>query len=381
MRSLGGAAGILGAMVSLVAGAAPPADPGVLPAEGVPGFAQVLAPRTFVFPRDHGPHPEFRQEWWYVTGNLDGADGGRFGFELTFFRFALAPPSAPAAGTSGAEEGSAPPAMSAWRAREIYLAHFAITDVAAKRFHFAQKLSRGALGLAGSEGPPLRVWIDDWTLGAAGGDWKLAAAQEGYALELELHPLTPPVLNGAVGLSVKSDAPGSASYYYSIPRLAVHGTLLEQGKPLAVQGLAWLDREWGSGGLGPNQAGWDWFALQLDDGTALMFYALRDRDGSRDPHSAGTWVESSGEARLLESPAVAIEVTGHWTTADRLHYPSGWRLRVPSLALDVTVQPVLADQELTSSPRYFEGAVDVSGTREGRVLRGRGYVELVGYAR
>jgi len=384
MRSPGGAAGILCALASLVAGAAPPADPGVLPAEGVSGFAQVLAPRTFVFPRDHGPHPEFRQEWWYVTGNLDGADGGRFGFELTFFRFALAPPPAPTAGTSGAEEGSGPSAMSAWRAREIYMAHFAITDVGAQRFHFAHKLSRGALGLAGSEGPPLRVWIDDWRLGAAGaagGDWKLAAAQEGYALELELHPLTPPVLNGAAGLSVKSDAPGSASYYYSIPRLAVHGTLLEQGKPLAVQGLAWLDREWGSGGLGPNQAGWDWFALQLDDGTALMFYALRDRDGNRDPHSAGTWVESSGEARPLESPAVAIEVTGHWTTADRLHYPSGWRLRVPSLALDVTVQPVLADQELTSSPRYFEGAVDVSGTREGRVLRGRGYVELVGYAR
>jgi predicted secreted hydrolase len=378
MRGLACVAGILGAMASPVAGAAPPAAPGVLPAEGVPGFAEVRAPRALVFPRDHGPHLEFRQEWWYVTGNLDGADGGRFGFELTFFRFALAPPPA------GAEEGGAPPAMSAWRAREIYMAHFAITDVGARRFHYAQKLARGALGLAGSEGPPLRVWIDDWTLGAAGaaaGDWKLAAAQEGYALELELHPLTPPVLNGEAGLSVKSDAPGSASYYYSIPRVAVHGMLLKEGKPLAVQGLAWLDREWGSGGLGPNQAGWDWFALQLDDGTALMFYALRDRDGSRDPHSAGTWMESSGEARPLKSPAVDIEVTDHWTADEGLRYPSGWRVRVPSLALDVSVHPVLADQELKTSPRYFEGAVDVSGTRAGRALRGRGYVELVGYAR
>ena len=384
MRSLTGVAGILGAMASLVAGAAPPPDPGVLPREGATGFAEVRTPRTFVFPLDHGPHPEFRQEWWYVTGNLDGADGGRFGFELTFFRFALAPLTAPTAGTSGAEEGSAPPAMSAWRTREIYMAHFAITDAGGRQFRYAQKLSRGALGLAGSEGSPLRVWIDDWALGAAGataGDWKLAAAQEGYALELELHPLTPPVLNGDAGLSVKSDAPGSASYYYSIPRVAVHGTLLEQGKPLAVQGLAWLDREWGSGGLGPSQAGWDWFALQLDDGTALMFYVLRDRDGGRDPHSAGTWVESSGEARPLKSPAVDIDVTDHWTTGDGVRYPSGWRLRVPSLALDVTVHPVLADQELKTSPRYFEGAVDVSGTREGRVLRGRGYVELVGYAR
>lgn len=377
-------AGILGALASLAAGAAPPSDPGVLPAEDVPGFAQALAPRTFSFPRDHGPHPEFRQEWWYVTGNLDGADGRRFGFELTFFRVALAPPPAPTAATRKAEEGGAPSATSAWRAREIYMAHFAITDVGARRFHYAHKLARGALGLAGSEGPPLRVWIDDWTLGAAGaaaGDWKLAAAQEGYALELELHPLTPPVLNGEAGLSVKSDAPASASYYYSIPRIAVHGTLLEHGKPLAVQGLAWLDREWGSGALGPDQAGWDWFALQLDDGTALMFYALRDRDGDRDPRSAGTWVESSGEARHLKSPAVDIDVTDHWTTGDGVRYPSGWRLRVPSLALDVTVHPVLAGQELKTSPRYFEGAVDVSGTREGRTLGGRGYVELVGYAR
>jgi len=384
MRSLTAAVGILGAVASLVAVAAPPPDPGVLPAEPAPGFAQADMPRTFVFPRDHGPHPQFRQEWWYVTGNLDDGDGGRFGFELTFFRFALAPPPAATTVSGGAEEGSAPPARSAWRAREIYLAHFAIADVGAKRFHYAQKLSRGALGLAGSEGPPLRVWIDDWTLGAAGaaaGDWKLAAAQEGYALELELHPLTPPVLNGAAGLSLKSDVPGSASYYYSIPRVAVHGTLLRQGEPLAVQGLAWLDREWGSGGLGPNQAGWDWFALQLDDGTALMFYALRDRDGSRDPHSAGTWVESSGEARGLTSAAVDIDVTDHWSTRDGVRYPSGWRLRVPSLALDVTVHPALADQELKTSPRYFEGAVDVSGTREGRPLRGRGYVELVGYAR
>ena len=358
----------LGAIAA--AAAAPPPDPRVLPADAAPGFAQAVTPRRFVFPREHGPHPEFRQEWWYVTGNLDGAGGERFGFELTFFRFALAPPGAA-------------PAASAWRTREIYLAHFAVTDVAAKRFRSAQKLARGALGLAGAEGAPFRVWIDDWTLGAAGGasgDWQLAAAQPGYALELELHALMPPVLNGAGGLSRKSDAPGSASYYYSIPRIAVHGTLVREGRPLRVQGLAWFDREWGSGGLGPDQAGWDWFALQLDDGSALMFYALRARDGSRDPHSAGTWVESSGETLALGSALVDLDVTAQWASADGVRYPAGWRLRVPSLALDVTVHPVLADQELDVSPRYFEGAVDVGGTRAGRPLRGRGYVELVGYA-
>ncbi len=383
MTRLATFAGILGAIASLVAGAAPPPDPAVLPDGGAGGFAQALTPRAFVFPRDHGPHPEFRQEWWYLSGNLDGAGGERFGFELTFFRFALAPPPAPTAEAAALAEGKAPSATSAWRTREIYMAHFAITDVAAQRFRYAQKLARGALGLAGAEAAPLRVWIDDWTLGAAGaapGDWRLAASQAGYTLELELHLLLPPVLNGEAGLSRKSERAGSTSYYYSIPRIAVRGTLLRQGKPVAVQGLAWLDREWGSGGLGREQAGWDWFALQLDDGTALMFYALRRRDGSRDPHSAGTWVESSGEARGLTSAAVDIEVSDHWTQADGVRYPSGWHVRVPSLALDVTVHPVLADQELKTSPRYLEGAVDVSGTRGGRALRGRGYVELVGYA-
>lgn len=367
-------AAILAAFAWRLVAAVPPPDPGVLPPGATAGFAQAETPRAFVFPRDHGPHPEFRQEWWYLTGNLDGPRGERFGFELTFFRFALAPLAALPSDS----------AASAWRTREIYLAHFAITDVGAKRFRSAQKLARGALGLAGAEAEPLHVWIDDWTLGAAGaaaGDWKLAAAQPGYALELDLHPLMPPVLNGAAGLSRKSDAPGSASYYYSIPRIALHGRLTREGRPLAVNGLAWFDREWGSGGLGPDEAGWDWFALQLDDGTALMFYALRNRDDSRDPHSAGTWVESSGETTALTSTAVDIEITGHWTSSDGANYPGAWRVRVPSLALDVAVHPVLADQELQVSPRYFEGAVDVSGTRHGRPLSGRGYVELVGYAK
>ena len=381
MRRAAAIAGILGIVAWLTA-RAPPPDPAVLPAEADGGFAEAGAPRAFDFSRDHGPHPEFRHEWWYVTGNLDGAGGERFGFELTFFRFALAPPATPAAGSGSAADAGAQPAASAWRTREIYMAHFAITDVAARRFRYAQKLARAALGLAGAQAAPLRVWIDDWTLAAAGGagaDWTLAAAQPGYALELELHPLTPPVLNGEAGLSRKSDVPGSASYYYSMPRIAVHGTLSRQGKPLAVTGRAWLDREWGSGGLGPTEAGWDWFALELDDGTALMFYALRDRDGSRDRHSAGTWVESSGEGHALASAAVGIEVTDRWTSADGVSYPAGWRIRVPSLALEVAVRPVLADQELKTTPRYFEGAVDVSGTRAGRTLGGRGYVELVGY--
>jgi predicted secreted hydrolase len=373
-------AGALGALgVALVPGRAASASPpllyGVLPeATAAAGFAQADAPRQFAFPRDHGPHPRFRQEWWYVTGNLDEATGERFGFELTFFRFALKPGESP----------TETQAASAWRTSQIYLAHFAISDVARRKFHVAQKLSRAAVGLAGAEALPLRVWIDDWTLAgpAAGGEsWTLHAAQPGYELTLTLTPLTAPVLNGDAGLSEKSDEPGSASYYYSLPRLAVHGRLTRDGQPRAVSGLAWFDREWGSGALGAREAGWDWFALQINDGAALMFYALRNCDGARDAHSAGTWIEPSGVAHALRDQDVLIDVSDHWTSTGGVRYPSAWRIRVPSLALDVSVHPVLADQELKVKPQYWEGAVDVSGMRSGAALGGRGYVELVGYDR
>ena len=355
------------------AGAAPPAQPGVLPAPE-DGFAQADAPRQFLFPRDHGPHRQFRQEWWYVTGNLDGAGGERFGFELTFFRFALA-----------GEPGSAAPATprSAWRAREIWMAHFAVTDVAQRRFRSAQKLSREALGLAGGRGDPAEIWIDDWTLrerGAAPSSWTLRAAQPGYALELTLESTGAPVLNGVQGLSRKASDPGAASYYYSLPRLTARGRLLRGAQVLPVQGLAWLDREWGSGGLGARQSGWDWFGLQLADGSALMFYALRDRDGARDPYSAGTFIDPHGAAQPLASADVAIEVQDHWRDVRGDRYPSRWRVRIARLGLDLEVHPVLADQELATTPRYWEGAVDVRGTRSARPLEGRGYVELVGYA-
>ena len=378
---LAGLAALALACGCLRAATAPPAVSSSELSGGAPaaGFARAQEPRTFVFPRDHGPHREFRQEWWYVTGNLDAASGERFGFELTFFRLALVP-------AANALEATAVAQPSAWRSSELYMAHFAVSDVARQRFRFAQKLSREALGLAGAQAQPLRVWIDDWALAdserapPAAPQWSVHATQDGYAIELTLEPLTAPVLNGDAGLSRKSAEPWAASYYYSVPRLAVRGRLLRDGRPLEVHGLAWLDREWGSGGLGAAQAGWDWFALQLDDGSSLMFYALRERDGHRDPHSAGTWISSTGEARPLASADVSIAVGGEWRDDHGVRYPATWRLRVPALALEVAVQPVLADQELRTTPPYWEGAVDVSGERAGRHISGRGYVELVGYA-
>lgn len=350
------------------------------------GFEQVESVRSFEFPQDHGPHPPFRHEWWYFTGHLRAKDGERFGFEVTFFRVALAPPRARTRPRAAAEPASH------WRARQVYVAHFAVTDIGQRTFHSTQRLARDALGLAGAQAQPFRVWLGGWSVGGDPSGWTLHAGDCAYALELQLQSPGPAVLNGDRGLSVKSDEPGAASYYYSIPRIPIKGQIVRGGCPgaetrgarggerLEVTGDAWLDREWGSGSLGPHQSGWDWFALQFEDGSALMFYALRDTGGRRDAHSAGTWVDASGAAHPLMSRDVAIEVLDHWTSPDGARYPSRWRLRIASLGLDVTAVPVLANQELETTPRYWEGDVDVSGTRNGTPVAAEGYVELVGYA-
>jgi predicted secreted hydrolase len=347
-----------------------------LRADSLPeGFAFAIEPRPFEFPRDHGPHQQFRHEWWYLTGHLDAASGEPFGFELTFFRFALKPPAP-----------SAQPQRSAWRTNQIYMAHFAISDLDRRQFHVFERFQRDALGLAGAQADPFRVSLDDWWLGVpanAGPNastWRLVAAEKGYSLDLQLDPASPVMLNGEAGLSRKANTPGAASYYYSIPRMTARGQLTRGGKKLDVQGTVWLDREWGSGSLGGDQQGWDWFALQLDDGSALMFYALRKKDGQRDANSAGTWLAPNGTVRALTSDEVQIDVKDHWNSPRGGRYPARWQVRVPSLQLDVDIQPRLADQELNTSTRYWEGASLVTGKREGRSITGKAYVELVGYA-
>jgi predicted secreted hydrolase len=331
-------------------------------------FALALEPRVFEFPRDHGPHREFRHEWWYLTGHLDADGGARFGFELTFFRYAMGTAVQPAASDS------------AWRAHQIYVAHFAITDVARASFHFAERREREALQLAGAQTTPLRVWLQDWFLESDGSTWRLSADDPAYGLQLTLTAAGGPVLNGEDGLSRKSDERGAASYYYSIPLLTARGEVRRGTERHEVRGNAWLDREWGSGALASDQEGWDWFALQLADGSALMYYALRKRGGARDSFSAGTWVEANGRARPLGNADVEIEILDRWRSRRGGSYPARWRLRVPTLSLAIELVPVLADQELGTTPRYWEGAVDIDGERAGQRLTGRGYVELTGYA-
>ena len=336
-------------------------------AEDRAGFARALAPRPFSFPSDHGPHPDFRTEWWYYTGNLRTAAGRHFGFQLTFFRIALAPGVVVRA--------------SGWATRQFYIAHFAVTDVTGGRFHVFSRTSREALGLAGASASPFRVWVDDWSAEGDGSSARLRAADGEVALDLEVSTAKPVVAQGDRGLSRKGSEPGNASFYYSFTRMPALGTVRLGRETLEVSGEAWMDREWSTSALGPDLEGWDWFALQLADGRELMFYLLRRRDGAIDPFSAGTLVAADGTARTLEPGDVRVETLAHWTSPrSGVRYPARWRLSVPSASLRVEIEPRLADQELIVGTRYWEGAVAVAGSAADRPIAGQGYVELVGYA-
>jgi predicted secreted hydrolase len=351
--------------LSLVFGADSPPTP----------FQFATAGYRYNFPRDHGSHPTYRTEWWYYTGHLHSKIGRAFGFELTFFRRGVPP-----------DEIKTLP--SKWSVKDLYLAHFAVTDISGKRFHFSEKFSREGLGKAGADESRLRVWIDDWRAEASielAASHTLAAHDETHALALTLQPAKPLVTHGAAGISRKGKEVGQASHYYSFTRLATSGKLTIDGESFDVTGTSWMDHEFGSAELGADQVGWDWFSIQLEDDTELMLYRMRRKDGSSDLASSGTAVSPDGRTRHLEVTDFEIESTGTWTSPEsKATYPSRWRLRFPSLDLVLDVTPLLADQELRTSRStkvsYWEGAVAVTGTKQGRPVKGQGYVELTGYA-
>ncbi len=347
------------------------------------GYARAEGPREFVFPADHGPHPEFRTEWWYYTGHLRARDGREFGFQLTFFRTALTPTPAPRG--------------SPWAADQVYMAHFALTDVRAGRFLAFGRSGRGALGLAGARAEPFRVWVDDWTAagdpapplaagharpapGSARTAMRLHAMEADAGIDLTLDTGRPPVFPGQRGWSRKGPEPGNASFYYSLTRMAARGAVQAGAERVEVEGQAWMDREWSSNALGPDLAGWDWFALQLDDGRDLMLYRLRRPDGSPSPWSGGILVEPDGGTRTLGAEDVRVDVTRAWTSPrSGVRYPAAWRLRWTAADLTLDLAPRVANQELDVGVRYWEGAVTVAGAQAGRAVSGLGYVELVGY--
>ena len=334
------------------------------------GFARAYKPQDFSFPNDHGPHNQFRSEWWYFTGNLNNPQGRQFGYELTFFRFALKP--------------DLPKSKSAWRSNQMYMAHLTLTDVEANRFYTDERFSRAGNELAGASNKSYQVWLYDWsakTEGTVDFPLRLHANSNGFAIELILTSPKGYVMQGNQGLSQKSSESGNASYYYSYPRLETNGTVSVGGKPFSVIGTSWMDREWSTSALSNEQSGWDWFSLQLSDNTELMFYQLRRKDGQHDSNSSGSYMTADNAKISLKDHDATITTLDSWKSPhSEITYPSRWRLSVSSQALELEIVPLINDQELNVSYRYWEGAVKVTGTKQGKPISGQGYVELAGYS-
>ena len=340
------------------------------------GFRQAEPGYQYRFPRDHGAHDDYRTEWWYYTGHLTAENGRRFGYQVTFFRRGIEPERV------GANS-------SQWAIRQLYLAHVALSDLDQQRFRYAEKASRAGLGKAGAEAGRLRVWIDRWSAEASASPrehHRLLAAADEFSLDLTVTPEKPPVVHGERGMSRKGSAPAQSSHYYSFTRLATAGTLTIDGQRLSVQGTSWMDHEFGSGDLGDDLAGWDWFSVQLENRTELMLYRLRRVDGTVAPVSSGTAVLPDGRARHLSATDIQVDALDHWTSqASGGRYPGRWRVAVPMLDLSLDIRTRLSNQELTTSHStqvtYWEGAVEVSGHLHGAPVSGQGYVELTGYAK
>ena len=347
------------------------------------------------FPADHAAHRNFKTEWWYFTGHLreSGGSGREFGYELTFFRQGVLPPGRRrASATERAEaEGAGP---SRFVQDDFKFAHLAVTDLAGRRFYFTQKATRGAFAeagfSAGDAADPRLAWIEGWELRAeTDGSWRFLARAENpaIALDLRVRPTKAPVSHGIAGegISRKAEGEGNASHYYSFTRMETTGTLgLGNGAaPMAIKGESWFDHEWASNGLGPDQIGWNWFCFQFDDGTELMLYTMRRRDGSIDPISNGTLVAVDGSTTHLRREDFSIQPTGATWRSPKTGaaYPTAWQVKIPAQNLEFTVRSRLDEQELALPQlSYWEGATTIAGTRAGKSLSGRGYMELTGYA-
>lgn len=336
----------------------------------IEGFTRADGTRTVEFPRDLGPHPDFRTEWWYYTGNLDTTDGRHFGYELTFFRVSMLPPD------------QAIPRASVWATNQVYMAHFALTNVAAEEFYAFQRYARGATELAGAQADPYRVWLEDWQVEQIGeGRFRLHAANEGLIIDLELADEKGPVRHGIDGYSQKGPEQSNASYYYSQTRLATTGTISINDQIFDVEGLSWKDHEYSTSVMSAGQVGWDWFAIQLDNEYELMLYQIRRDDGSTDPFSSGTLIAPNGETTPLSRENFVIETHDVWISPHSgAEYPVGWTVSLPDQSLVLELTPFLLDQELNISTIYWEGAVSISGTQDGQSVQGSGYVEMTGYA-
>jgi predicted secreted hydrolase len=331
-------------------------------------FRLALPGYHYSFPRDHFNHPEFQTEWWYYTGNFHTPDGRRFGFELTFFR-------------QGVDRNSAP--ASVWDVRDVWLAHLALSDLDGGHFFHTERMNRSGAGIAGADETQARIWNGNWHA-----QWKLdqnpsqrlQAVAENFSFDLEMKTTKPPVIHGESGVSQKAEGPGHASHYISFTRLSTTGVITLDGQRFQVEGQSWMDHEFFTHQLSADQSGWDWFSLQFDDGSEIMLFELRRKDGTIHPFSAGTYVDPRGRTTHLSARDFSLTPGRIWTSPNSGgRYPIEWRVRIPSLAIDAALNTRLPQQEMTgntrSAPTYWEGAIEITGTR-----KGAGYLEMTGYA-
>ncbi len=332
--------------------------PSVVSAQGFAGlgtatedFATPQRPAAFSFPADHGPHPDYRIEWWYLTANLQADDGTDYGLQWTLFRTALA---------VGEGDG--------WTSPQLWMGHAAVTTPDAH--YVTERLARGGIGQAGVTAAPFEAWIDDWQLaGPNFDDLRMTASGPDFSYDMELTAQGPLIFHGEDGYSVKS-AEGQASYYYSQPFYAIEGILNLPNGEVAVTGQAWLDREWSSQPLSENQTGWDWFSLSLEEGK-LMGFRLRQTDDTY--YTAATWIAPNGETTAYPDGAFTAEPT-NTTSVNGRDVPTGWSVQLGDRGVDVDVYAINPQAWMTTSIPYWEGPVVIEGSHQGR-----GYLEMTGY--
>lgn len=329
----------------------------------------------FRFPEDHFSHPAYDTEWWYFTGTLKAAGGHQFGFEVTFFR---------------ARPGERNPNSvlnPVWDSNQVYIAHFALSDLTGGKFYHQERLNRPGPGIAGVDAAHQVIWNGNWQLRWLSFDpirQELQAVDRDSRLTLSLTSQKPVVINGQNGVSRKGLLPGEASHYYSLTRIAASGKLNLQGKNYDVAGLAWMDREFFSSVPGSQVQGWDWMYVQLNSNEELMLYRLRLKDGSISPFSSGTFVAARGAAEFLDSSKFSLTPVRTWHSLDSgSEYPVEWKISVPSKSIELHLTTPLASQELKNgvTQSYWEGAVRYSGTEAARKTGGIGYLEMTGYDR
>lgn len=344
------------------------------------GYLRATGPREFIFPDDHGPHPGFRTEWWYYTGNLFTEEGRQFGYQFTIFRSQMSPPDSGASDKAYYED---------WNTNQLYLGHFAISDVANEDHIFEERYSRGAAGLAGSKADPHRIWLEDWEISrikTTTEDDKnfpvniTAKMENGASLDLNITPAKPLVLQGEDGYDPKGPEEGNASYYLAFTRMDTEGVVTKDGIEYDVEGYSWMDHEWSTSALGEEQEGWDWFSIQLSNNYEIMYYQLRNSDGSVSKFTNGSIIDPEGNKTNFKTGDVNLQVLDNWKSPhSNAEYPSQWKLTIPDRNIELQLSTIFPDQEMDVSVRYFEGVLDIDGVMNDENITGNGFIEMTGY--